>query len=338
MTRTLLGHDPGPGPLRIGLIGVGRISTTQIVPALSEARNATLFAAASRDRGRAALVGATRVHGSYEELLRDPDVDAVFIATHNGLHKELAIEAMQHGKHVLCEKPLAVTARECEEMIGVAATTGRTLVEAFMYRHHPQIAVARDLVRSGAIGEVMVVEASFRFRLTRPDDLRLRADIGGGALLDVGCYCVNASRLFLGEDVQTVRAVSVYGPTGVDLSTQAVLGFESGRHAIISCGFDSGRHQRVSIVGTEGVIHLTRPFISWTGAPQLIVERETVDEVIAFAAINTYRAEIEDFARAILESRDPLLGLDDAIGNARILDRIAASARQEVGRDVGPSP
>jgi predicted dehydrogenase len=287
-----------------------------------------LYAAASRDLSRAESVRPERAYDSYEALLGDGNVDAVYVATHNGLHKELSIAALRAGKHVICEKPLAINARDCEEMIRVAESTGMLLAEAFMYRHHPQITRAQELVRSGAIGEVMAVEASFRFPLSNPDDVRMNAEWGGGALLDVGCYCVSASRLFLGDVPIGVRAMAAYHPVRtVDTSVQGVLDYGSGRYAIMSCGFDSGVHQKVVLCGTTGTMELSQPFKSWTGHPQITVRTAEGADAISFDAANTFQLEVDDLAMAIQTGRVPLVGAADALKNMEILDRLAAAAR-----------
>ncbi len=315
--------------IKFGLIGAGRIARNQIAPAIHAATRATLYAAASRDLARAESVRPERAYDSYDALIRDPSVDAVYIASHNGLHKELSIAALRAGKHVICEKPLAMNARDCEEMALVAESSGRLLAEAFMYRHHPQIARAQELARSGAIGNVMAVEASFRFPLSNLDDVRMQAEWGGGSLLDVGCYCVSASRLFLGDSPAGMKAMAAIHPVkNVDTSLQGVLDYGAGRYAIISCGFDSGVNQKVVVSGTGGVIELNHPFKSWTGRPQILVKTKDREEVIEFAAVNTFALEVDDLATAIIDGARPLVGPIDALANMKILDRLAAEARK----------
>ncbi len=314
--------------LRFGLIGAGRIARNQIAPAIHSATHATLYAAASRELVRAESVRPERAYDSYDALIGDPAVDAVYIATHNGLHKDLSIAALRAGKHVICEKPLAMNARDCEEMLRVAESSGRLLAEAFMYRHHPQIARAQELVRSGAIGELMAVEASFRFPLANPDDVRMNAEWGGGSLLDVGCYCVSASRLFLGDSPVGMTAMAAIHPVKrVDTSVQGVLDYGFGRYAIISCGFDSGVHQKVVLCGTEGTIELKHPFKSWTGRPQIVVRTKDGEEIVEFEAVNTFALEVDDLARAIQEGGQPLVTAADAARNLKILDELAVRSR-----------
>ena len=196
-----------------------------------------------------------------------------------------------------------------------------------MYRHHPQIARAQEIVRSGMIGEVMAVEASFRFPLSNADDVRMNAEWGGGSLLDVGCYCVNASRLFLGDAPTGYVAMAAYHPEKkVDMSVQGVLDYGSGRYAIISCGFDGGVHQKVVVCGTAGTMELSQPFKSWMGHPQIVVRGPERDEVIMFDAENTFQLEVDDLALAIIRGGAPLVGAADALRNMEILDGLAAAA------------
>lgn len=314
--------------VRFGLIGAGRIARNQIAPAIHAAKRATLYAAASRDLTRAESVRPTRAYSSYAALIADAEVDAVYIATHNGLHRELSIAALRAGKHVMCEKPLAMNARDCEAMQRVAESGGVLLAEAFMYRHHPQIARAQELVRAGAIGEVMTVEASFRFPLSNVDDVRMNAEWGGGALLDVGCYCVSASRLFLGDSPIAMKAIASFHPEKkVDTSFQGVIEFGSDRYAMISCGFDSGVNQKIVLSGSTGVMELNHPFKSWTGRPQILVKTKDHEETIEFEPVNTFALEVDDLASAILDGGSPLVGAADAVLNLRILDQLSDVAK-----------
>jgi len=313
--------------VRFGILGAGRIAQNRIAPAILESGETTLHAAASRDLARARALGAQQAYDSYLELLEDPAVEAVFITTHNGLHKELSVEALRRGKHVLCEKPLARNARECQEILSVAQETGNLLMEAFMYRYRPNVRKAQELVRGGEIGDLKTVEASFRFHMTSPNDVRLRSDWGGGALLDVGCYCVNVSRVFLGDTPTSVKAMAFLDPAhGVDRSLQGVLGFPEGRFASISCGLDSGLHQQVVLVGTEGVIKIDEPFITQAGPPALTLLKGKGKTVLDLEPSNPFRDEVEDFARAVRQGSSPLLGPEEGFLNARILDRLAEDA------------
>lgn len=309
--------------VRFGIVGLGRIAVNSMAPAIRKAHNAQLYAVASRDIRRAEALRPKKAYGAYSDLLCDPDVEAVYIASHNGLHHDLVLEALRNGKHVLCEKPLGVNERECESMLRAAEDADRFLVEAFMYRYHPQLAKAKELVATGAIGELMVVEASFRFRMSKADDVRLHPEWGGGALLDVGCYCINASRCFLGDTPSGISAVASFDHLhGIDTSVQGVLAYESERYAIISCGFDGGLHQRLSLIGSQGVIHLNEPFIAWTSHPRLTLLVGRDEQVFTFAEVDTFQLEVEDLATAILGESQPLLAADEGLLNARVLELI----------------
>lgn len=309
--------------VRFGIIGVGRISVESFAPALQQSKNAELYAVASRDKERAVRLQPSKAYGDYDELIMDPDIDAVYIATHNGLHKDLTISALKSGKHVLCEKPLGCSTEDCEQMIHVASETGYLLMEAFMYRYHPQLEVAQQLIDEGRIGELNVVETSFRHHMTKKNDVRLVPNFGGGALLDVGCYCVNISRLFLGESPREVCAAASFDPIyEIDTSVQGALDYREGRWATISCGFESGLHQEVVLVGTEGKISLNEPFITWTGQPRLTLQVGRSEEIIEMERVNTFQREIEDFSDAILHGTEPFLRVADAAQNAEIVDRL----------------
>jgi xylose dehydrogenase (NAD/NADP) len=313
--------------IRAAVIGAGRIAQNAIAPAMRAARNVEFVAAASRDVVRAQSLGAQRSYSTYEELLDDPDVEMVFITTHNGLHRELTLDALRKGKHVLCEKPLAPTVAECEEMVAESERSGRRLMEAFMYRYHPQIDALRQAVLHGWIGDVRHVSAAFHFHLSRTDDVRLDPTIGGGALLDVGCYCVNISRLLLGEDVVGVTASARMGPSGVDIEGKARLAFASGPTADITWGFEGPMRQQVIVTGTKGNASLNWAF-SHRGEPHALeISAGAKTRRKEYGKTDVYQLEIEDFAAAILEGREPLLSADEGLKNARVLTRIAESMR-----------
>lgn len=314
--------------VRFGVIGAGRIARQSFAPALARTARARLVAAASRDRDRARALGPERVHDSYAALLDDPEVEAVYIATHNGLHRPLTLQALAAGKHVLCEKPLGCNAAECDEMARAAEAADRLLVEAFMYRHHPQIHAAKRRLEEGVIGELRTVEAAFSFPLTQRDDVRLNPSFGGGALLDVGCYCVNVSRLFLGNDVESVIARGHFDPVhAIDRALHGVLDHGAGHASVISCGFDAGLRNHVILSGTAGVMTLPHAFLSWRYTPQLEIQGDGVRRVEQFLPVDVFQLEIEDFCGALREARPPLLGPREGWHNARIMDALLASAR-----------
>ncbi len=315
-------------PVQFGILGAGRISCNAMAPALKAAANAELVAVASRDPARAESLSPRRTYDEYLALLDDAEVEAVYIGTHNGLHKSLTLAALERGKHVLCEKPLACNAKEAAEMVDAAARHGRMLMEAFMYRYHPQVAELVGRVRAGAIGTLKTVEASFSFHHTDEQDVRYRADWGGGALLDLGCYCVNVCRLLFNGQPAAATAEGTFHPTcGVDLCVHGVLDFGDGRHGVISCGFDAGPRDHVYAVGTHGTLALTRAFASHRRSTVLIERKNGDSTETAFPAANLFQLEVEDFARAVRTGQPPLMPPDDGLLNARVLDALLYGAR-----------
>lgn len=314
---------PLRGDIRFGIVGCGRVSTNSIAPAIHRGRHMVLQGAASRDRLRAHKLRPIRVFHPYEALIDSPDIDAVYIGTHNGLHYPLVLRAIAAGKHVLCEKPLGCDQKEAEAMVSAAQTAGLNLAEAFMYRFHPQIRYTQELVAGGRIGDLTTIETSFRFLMNKPDDVRLRAEWGGGALLDVGCYCVNAARLFLGDDVNSTRAfASTDVGHGVDISVEGVLNFAQMQRAVISCGFDGGLRQSLALIGTEGVVSLSQPFISWEATPTVSLLAGRTRTERSFEVIDTFLLELEDLVATIRTGARPRYEPGDAIANARVLDRV----------------
>jgi D-xylose 1-dehydrogenase (NADP+, D-xylono-1,5-lactone-forming) len=322
------GDIHGSAPVRFGIIGVGRIAVRAFAPALRAAVGGELFAAASRDLGRARSLGPVRAYDRYESLLDDGEVEAVYIATHNGLHHSLTLAALERGKHVLCEKPLACNPAECAEMIAAAREHGRVLVEAFMYRHHPQIVAVREMISRGEIGRIVTVEAAFSGRFSDESDVRFVAAWGGGALLDMGCYCVNACRLLLEGMPAAVTAHAAFHPhRGVDTSLHGVLDFGEGRFGLVSCGFDGGPRNRVTVCGTDGALTLSRAFANNREPTTLIVEAGGQRRELAFDATDVFRLEIEDFVRAVRGVGEPLLDAEEGLRNAQVMEALRQSAR-----------
>ena len=314
-------------PVRFGILGVGRIVQNAFAPGLAMSKRAVLHAAASRERARAEALSPTVAYGSYEELLEDPDVEAVYIAVHNGLHRDLTLAALERGKHVLCEKPLGRDTGECEEMVAAAERTGLVLLEAFMYRYHPRIHKAVEWANDGAVGRVRTVEASFSFTLRRSRDVRWNREWGGGSLLDVGCYCVNFCRLILGDVPDRVSGSLVMHPQhGVDVAANALLDYDGGRAGVISCGFDGGLRNRALICGTDGVIELPKAFIQWDEPSSIVLRTERGEERVEFPPVHVFREEIDDIARAIREGCSTALAADAGLRNLRVLDAIRQGA------------
>ena len=297
----------------------GLLSTARINDAILGAAPDMVVAVGSRSRERAEAYakekGVARAHGSYEELLADPEVDAVYVSLPNGMHVEWSVRALEAGKHVLVEKPLDRRVEEVERAFDVAERHGLVLSEAFMWRHHPQ---ARKLVELlPQIGPVKLVRATFSFPLDRPGDVRWDPALDGGSLMDVGCYCVSGIRLVLGEP-EEVRGLAV--GDGVDRNFAGVLRFASGALATFDCGFDLPHRDALEVIGDDGTLFLDDP---WHGHEPVI---EHDGRRIEVERANPYRLELEDVSAAIREGRPPLLGREDAVGQARVLEALLAQA------------
>ena len=295
----------------------GLLSTARINDALLDAAPEMFVAVGSRSAARAEAYasekGIARWHGSYEGLLADPDVDAVYVSLPNGLHAEWSIRALEAGKHVLVEKPFSARADEVERAFDVADAQGLVLSEAFMWRHHPQAARLAELARE--LGPVRLVRASFSFPLGRPGDVRWDPELAGGALMDVGCYCVSGARLLCGEP-RGVRGFAVRPDDGVDSRFVGIMTFPTGALATFDCGFDLPARDSLEVVCEGGTIFLDDP---WHGREPVI---EVDGERIEVEPANAYRLELEDVNAAIEEGRPPLLGREDAVGQARVLQEL----------------
>jgi D-xylose 1-dehydrogenase (NADP+, D-xylono-1,5-lactone-forming) len=282
---------------------------------------------ASRDRARAEAYAREweipRAYGSYEELLADEEIEAVYISLPNNLHCEWSIHAVEAGKHVLCEKPMGKRTGEVEAAFDAAERADRVLSEAFMYRHNPQARRLRALLDEGAIGEVRVVRACFSFTLLDPENIRLRTDVEGGSLMDVGCYCVNGSRLIAGEP-ELAFGQQLIGPTGTDWVFTGSLRFPGEVFGLFDCGTVLPMRDELEAVGTEGLLFLDDPWHA--RKPAIEVRRGLEVERIELEPVDSYRLELENVSAAIRGEAELLLGRDDAVGNARVLEALDASA------------
>jgi xylose dehydrogenase (NAD/NADP) len=319
----------------------GILSTARIGGRLMEGARATdsadVVAVASRDGARAQAFadahGIPRVHGSYEALLADPEVEAVYIPLPNSMHVEWTMHALRAGKHVLCEKPFDRRPAQVERAFDLAEEQGLVLSEAFMWRHNPQTARLRELLDEGAIGELRLVRAAFSFLLARDGDVRLDPALHGGSLMDIGCYAVSGARFVCGGEPLRVMAETVVGPTGVDLRLTGVLRFAGDVLATIDCGFDMTSRSELEVTGTEGRIVLADPWHCI--APRIVVERGLEQEIVEVAPADSYALELEDMAAAIAGERAPLLGRADAVGQARAIQALYRSAAEGYAASVG---
>jgi len=319
--------------LRWGVLSTAKIGIEKVIPATVAAARCEVVAIASRDLGRAESaasgLGIARAFGSYEDLLADPDVDAVYNPLPNHLHTEWTIAAARAGKHVLCEKPLATNAAEAERMIQVCEAEGVLLMEAFMYRLHPTWEAVMTSLASGSIGQLRAVQSWFSYFNDDPNDIRNQLDAAGGALYDIGCYCVNLSRMLFGAEPIRVQGRVTRDPvTGVDTLTSGILDFDDGI-ASFTCSTRAEPDQRVHIYGTEGRISLEIPFnIPWDRPTRVFVTAggdppvRPETEVLTFDPANEYSIQAERFAAAALDGGPVPIPPSDAVDNLRVIEEL----------------
>ncbi|MEO8286118.1 MAG: Gfo/Idh/MocA family oxidoreductase [Chloroflexota bacterium] len=327
-----------PKKVRWGVLGTARIADA-VVRGIRLSSNSDLAAIASRDASLAQEWATRRdvphVFGSYDEMLASDVIDAVYVPLPNGLHKEWSIKAMQQGKHVLCEKPLAASADDVREMMAAADANNVKLMEAFMYRFHPQTERVLKLLAEGIIGDLKVIRATFGFVLDNLDDVRWRPDLAGGSLMDVGCYCVNVSRLVAGGNPVVVTARQHVAQSGVDDLFGGVLEFSGGLLGLVDCDFQSGAgmQQSLSISGTRGRINVAQPFRRDENPVSIVIDRsEDGDrggpfESIEVSGANQYHLMVESFADAVLNHHPTAYTLEDSLGNMQVIDALKESAR-----------
>jgi D-xylose 1-dehydrogenase (NADP+, D-xylono-1,5-lactone-forming) len=319
------------GPVRWGILSTARINE-KVLAGVHGSGAVALAGVASRSREAAEAFasahGIARAYGSYEELLAAPEVEAVYIPLPNGLHVEWTLAALAAGKHVLCEKPLSPRADEVERCFDAAEAAGLVLSEGFMWRHHPQAERLLALVRDGAIGELRLVRAAFSFPLARYPDVRWDAELDGGALLDVGSYCVNGARLLAGAEPERVSAEAVMADSGVDARFAGTLRFPGDVLATFDCGFDLPPRDELEAIGSEGSLFLDDPWHSLEPRIELRGADGSV-ELIEVERANPYRLEFDDVSAAIRGEREPRLGRSDAVGQARALEALLLSAAEQ---------
>ncbi len=309
----------------------GILSTADInrrlIPGAQASPKVDLIAVASRDKSRAEEYAREwqieRAYGSYDELLADPDVEAIYNPLPNTMHAEWSIKALDAGKHVLCEKPFSRHVQEVEASFDAAERNDRLLSEAFMFRHNPQTARVKQLVDGGAIGELRLVRSAFSYGLYDTDNIRLQTDVEGGALMDVGCYCVSGSRL-LGGEPESVYAGAWFGETGTDWVMTATMRFPGDVLALFDCGTALVERDELEAVGSEGSLFLDDPW--HCNVPVIEVRREDGVERIELEPVDSYRLELENMSDAIRGEGELLLAREDAVAQARVLEALHESA------------
>ena len=322
--------------LRLGLVSTANINGNLLGGARAT-EEVQVVAVASRDSDRAAAYaaehGIERAHGSYDDLLADPEIDAVYVPLPNSLHVEWSIRALQAGKHVLCEKPLTRRPQEAEAAFDAAERAGRVLMEGFMWRHSPQTTRLRALLDAGAVGDVRLVRASFSFPERAAEDVRLQGALDGGALMDVGCYCVSGLRLATGAEPVAVSGRQVPGGDGVDVRFAATLAFPGGVLGVMDCGMDLPNRAELEIIGSEGSLFLPDPWKA--DKPRIELHRGDAVEVEEPPYENPYGCELADFAAAARGERPPLLGRADAVAQARVIAALYESAERHAEVEPG---
>ena len=325
-----------------GVLGVAKIATEKAIPAMQRGEVSRVHAIASRDlkraEGAAKALGIPRAYGSYEDLIADPDIHAIYNPLPNELHVPWTERALAAGKHVLCEKPVALDAKEAARLIAARDRSRKLVAEAFMVRFHPQWRRAREIARSGAIGEVGAIQTLFTYRLLDPDNIRNKPP-GGGGLFDIGCYAILTARYIFGaEPVRVAAALDIDPNFGSDRLASAVLEFPGGRHLTFSAGTQLAGHQRVTIAGTAGRVEVLIPFNAPIDRPTRIVVDSGADLIGTgarseeFPICDQYTLQGDAFSRAVLGEVPLEFGIEDAIANMAVIDacfRAAKSGRWE---------
>ncbi len=325
-----------PGSVRWGVLSTADIAVSKVIPGMRRAANVEVHGIASRDADRARTVAGElripRAYGSYEDLLEDPDIDAVYIPLPNNLHARWTIEAARHGKHVLCEKPLAMTAADARTMVDACRDAGVLLMEAFMYRLHPSWVAVRELVASGRIGRLRAVDSWFSYFNDDPANIRNIRDAGGGALFDIGSYSVNLSRMLFDGEPDAVRSIVIRDPaSGVDVLTSGLLTFGEGV-ATFTCSTRTEPDQHVDIYGDRGRISIEIPFNIPPDRPTRISVIAGGDppvapatEVVEFDTKDAYAAEVEQLSAAIRDGRPAPTPAEDAVANLVVIEALFAA-------------
>jgi xylose dehydrogenase (NAD/NADP) len=325
----------GETGLKWGLLSTAHINR-RLIPAIRAAERAELVGVASRSQRRAeayaAEWGIPRAHGSYQSLLDDPDVDVIYISLPNSLHGEWAVRAAEAGKHVLCEKPFAVSVAECDRIIAAAESADVVAVEAVMYLHHPLLAEARRLVEEGAVGRVKLVRGSHCILLDRHDDVRWKPELGGGALWDVGSYPVSFIRWVAGEP-EEVFGWQVPAESGVDETFAGLLRYRSGVLGVFDCTFRSWWRAEAQVFGTEGTLTIRTPYVI-DGESKILLSRESAEEEFSVKDIDVYQCEVEAFTAAVLDGAPLPVSLMSSRANVATMAALYESARSGFPQSV----
>jgi predicted dehydrogenase len=313
--------------IRFGILGCARICRRGLIPGIQQSGVARLEAIASRNQATAAAWAAEfairKHYPSYESLVADPEIDAVYIPLPNELHREWVVRCAAAGKHVLCEKPLALDVAQAEEMVAACRKAGVLLMEAFMWRHHPRVGHVRRMLAEGELGELRLVKMDFSFDIDR-GDWRLDPARGGGALFDLGCYAINAARLFTSASPNDVFARAHRYQTGVDMTLAMALRFPNDCLAVADCSFECPYRNRLEIVGSRAAVELPDGVLPAVES-QLVVRRGRTTEVVSFPACDQYAEQVKAFCAGIAAGK-LLAPAEDGLENMRVLERVRLAA------------
>lgn len=318
--------------VRWGVLSTAKIGTKKVIPAMQQGRYSQIDAIASRNLDKARVAAAAldipKAYGSYEALLADPDIDAVYIPLPNHLHVPWSLKAIEAGKHVLCEKPIGLSAAEAQTLLEASQQHPELKVmEAFMYRLHPQWQKAKQLVQSGAIGELRTIQTFFSYYNVNPADVRNQADIGGGGMMDIGCYCISLARFLFEAEPRRSHGIIEIDPTfGVDRLASGILDFGTGT-STFTCATQLAPYQRVNIVGTEGRVEIEIPFNAPNDRPtRLWYQHGDAVNEISFDICDQYTIQGDLFSQAILNDTPVPTPLSDAVANMKVIEAIFRSA------------
>jgi xylose dehydrogenase (NAD/NADP) len=324
--------------LKWGILGCAGIADQHMITAIQQSHSGEILAIASRTKDKAKFMagkhGIPRYYGSYEELLSDTEIEAVYIPLPNHLHCEWVVRAAAAGKHILCEKPLALNETEAAEMTAACHGANVQLAEAYMYRHHPRYVRAREIIQSGQIGDIRGMVGQFTFDLSgRRGDIRFRSDMGGGSTYDDGCYPISAARLLLSAEPEAVTSHSMFSPEHdhVDMMNTALLEFPNGVGAMLQFGMWCAGRNEIQILGSKGSLLITNAFYYEPPAQtRLLINAEGESTEEKFESINHYVCQVEDYNQAILDHRPLPFGADDSIANMKVIEAVLRSSKERI--------
>ena len=315
--------------LRWGLLGTARINRALIEP-IKKSKKSILHAVSSRSREKAEEYSKTwgipHFFSNYEDMISDPDIDIIYNSLPNGLHAEWSVKAMQMGKHVLCEKPIATSNQEMDEIISTANKTGMVIAEAFMYRHHPQTILVKQMVEQGEIGNIQLINGSFCYTNTRPSNPRFDPDLGGGCLWDVGCYPIDYARYITGKEPVEVFGHQITGPTGIDVLYVGQMYFDPHIIAQFESSFITPFKVLIEITGDRGRIVIPEPYKPGLST-KLVLEQDGLKKTLRIKGKKLYQGEVEDIENAILFGNPPRIRLQDSKANISTIAALYKSAQ-----------